>query len=394
MAFITDELSLSGWLANYIDYWKTQSDCPKVFHLASGLTLLASACGSNVIFPGFGGITQWPNLYTLLIAPSGFYRKSTAVRMASKLATELDDTLVLQGEDTREQLLTRLKNNPTLFMPIDEFASSLDLWSREYMAGMKSLIVDLYDPKETYTRQTMKEKILIRRPAINILAGSTIDWLRDKLTEGDLRGGLMGRFLLFPGQHKEEDKGLVVAEPGREAKLVEFLKPLTEYRHAVPVDFSKIREPFNKWLHATESEIEKTMSAELIGFQSRIGNHTLKLIVLICISEYGVKEDKYIPDQKCLDQATMLSTWILKQSEQMAMTGFTKNKNEIIIQKLIGMARQNGGIERSTALRSMHITSKEFDQIIRTVIDRGEILIENVKLKNTTKTVYKVKEVL
>jgi len=83
---IVDELSLSpdSFLGMYISFGQSLTDTPVEFLLGGGLTTLATACGSRVIFPGFGGQRLWPNLYTLLIAPSGFYRKSTASGHSSR----------------------------------------------------------------------------------------------------------------------------------------------------------------------------------------------------------------------------------------------------------------------------------------------------------------------
>ena len=73
-----------GWLSEYLGYARKLTDAPLSFHLAAGLVALAGAVGSRVSWTG-GGKEQWPNLYALLLAPSGLYRKSTSVDLGCGL---------------------------------------------------------------------------------------------------------------------------------------------------------------------------------------------------------------------------------------------------------------------------------------------------------------------
>jgi hypothetical protein len=257
------------------------------------------------------------------------------------------------------------------------------------MQGMREIVVDLYDPHFEYTRQTQKEKIVIKRPAVNIIAASTIDWLREKLSEGDMRGGLMGRFLLFPGMRKQESKGLVLDTHKDDREwLIGFLRMIHQQERSW-VDLVDIRQPYNTWLTDIEKSIEININPELIGFQSRIGNHALKLLVLFTVSGVG-PVPKYQPQTDDLNRACILAHWLMEQAQQLAMTGFTKSKTELQVQKLIQMAARNGGIDRSTALQNMHMTSQEFDRVVATAVDRAEIAVERIKKANHIVTVYAI----
>src|SRR3990167_11174667 len=111
---IVEQIELQGFLKDYLAFASTVTDAPEEFHLGAGLTALSTACCSRIIYPGFGGRRQWPNLYTLLIAPSGLFRKSTAVGIAEDLITEVDSSLILSGEQSREKFLSLLKTNPNV----------------------------------------------------------------------------------------------------------------------------------------------------------------------------------------------------------------------------------------------------------------------------------------
>lgn len=376
---IVEKISPTGFIAEYITYCQTLTDAPVEFHLGAGLTALSTACGSNVIYPGYGGRSQWPNLYTLLIAPSGLYRKSTAVGIAEDLIAKVDSSLILSGEQSREKFLAILKDSPNVLYPISEFSAVLSMWNRDYAQGFKEIVTDLFDCRNEYARQTLRDgKVIIAKPALNILAASTADWLREKLTEGDLRGGLMGRFIMIPGVNKGEDPGLNVS-PNTIIKesMIHFLKQIRLLQKSF-VDVKPILEDYNEWAKRTEQKITQVFNPDIIGFQSRLASHTLKLAVLFTISEYGALP-KYTINLDNLQRAITLSQWLLEKATEMAATGFVKTKTEHLVQKLIGLASRNGGVAHSEAIRTMHISSREFDGVVRTAVERGEIRVEQEK---------------
>lgn len=385
MKSIIEKIELTGFLAEYLKYASSLTDAPLEFHLGAGLTALATICGSRIIYPGYGGRRQWTNLYTLLIAPSGLYRKSTAVGIAEDLIADVDTDLILSGEQSREKFLAVLKSSPNVLYPISEFAAVLAMWNRDYAQGFREIVVDLFDCRQEYSRQTLRDgKQTIHRPALNILAASTLDWLKEKLTEGDLRGGLMGRFIIIPGATKGEDTGLKLGyDKAKRAELVEFLKGIKELDQSW-VDVSQILDEYNEWVRKAEKELAKDYNPELLGFQSRLASHVLKLAVLLCVSEQPEPLGKYILNEDNLLNATTLGMWLIEQAVNLAETGFIKSKLELDVQKFLNLARRNGGVQRKDAIRIMHKTAREFDVIVQTSVEREEVRV--LKEKGATKT--------
>ncbi len=391
---IVAKVAPSGFLADYIKYCSDEkkgiTDAPREFALGAGLTALSTACGSRVVYPGFGGRQAWPNLYTLLIAPSGLYRKSTSVGIAEDLIRAANPDYIFKGTETRESFLSVLKERPNVMYVISEFAAVLGIWSRDYAVGTKEMVTDLYDNHEEYIRQTLKAgKQIVQRPAVNILAASTIDWLRERLTEGDLKGGLMGRFLLIPGKRKGKDRGLVpVGDAALRQSMLFFIKKLIAQPTAT-VDMSNLIESFNRWVADTEREVERHPNPDMVGFQSRIGAHCLKLAVLLCVSRNGASSH-YLMTSEDLAKAQILAKWLLHEAEVLAETGFVKSKFEVQVQKLLGLCKTNGGISRSDALRLLHTNVGDFSKIVDAATQRGEIKTEqrNTATKKTMVYTY------
>ena len=391
MKTIIDRIEPSGFLGDYISYASSLTDAPLEFHLGSGLTALSTACGSKIIYPGYGGRRQWPNLYTLLIAPSGLYRKSTSVGIAEDLIADVDVEMILSGEQSREKFLSLLKTTPNVMYPISEFAAVLSMWQRDYSQGFREIVVDLFDCRQEYSRQTLKDgKMTILRPALNILAASTLDWLKEKLTEGDLRGGLMGRFIIIPGATKGDDPGLNPNyDKAKRANLASYLKGIRTLNNSW-VDVSQILTEYNSWVRKAEAEMAKDFNPELLGFQSRLASHVLKLAVLLCVSDQPEPQKKYTLTSDNLHKATILGKWLIEQATTLASTGFIKSKVENNVQKLLDMGRRNGGVQRSQAMRIMHLSAREFETIVQTAVERGELRVERDRKARTNRAVFYV----
>ena len=391
MKTIIDRIEPSGFLGDYISYASSLTDAPLEFHLGSGLTALSTACGSKIIYPGYGGRRQWPNLYTLLIAPSGLYRKSTSVGIAEDLIADVDVEMILSGEQSREKFLSLLKTTPNVMYPISEFAAVLSMWQRDYSQGFREIVVDLFDCRQEYSRQTLKDgKMTILRPALNILAASTLDWLKEKLTEGDLRGGLMGRFIIIPGATKGDDPGLNPNyDKAKRANLASYLKGIRTLNNSW-VDVSQILTEYNSWVRKAEAEMAKDFNPELLGFQSRLASHVLKLAVLLCVSDQPEPQKKYTLTSDNLYKATILGKWLIEQATTLASTGFIKSKVENNVQKLLDMGRRNGGVQRSQAMRIMHLSAREFETIVQTAVERGELRVERDREARTNRAVFYV----
>jgi len=378
-----------GWLTSYVDYCNEITDSPLIFNAMAGITVLAAAAGANISFRGFGGIETWCNLYTLLIAPSGNFRKSTSLAIARRILQDADRTLVLSNEYSREAFLSNLKDQPNAIMFLTEFSANLASWSKEYNVGFKEILTELFDPVYIYKRKLQKGDIEINRPALNILAASTADWLMERLTSGDLRGGFVGRFLICGATSKERWMGLAEDKSDRawEEMLGQYLRLVCEMKHTT-VDLKGIRDKFNLWLHNLENS--QTITSEMIGFISRIGTHTLKLAILFMLSKSMQKNEICINpslDHDSLDRAQYFIERILEGVKDLTENTLVFSKTE---QQLQGMLRRigNSGIEHSQLLKLSHMKKEEFNRMIETLAERQEISRKIVKTGGKPQTVY------
>ena len=385
----------AGFIEKYLSFASGLTDACPEFHLGVALTCLSSCIGSKVIYPDYGGDRRWPNLYTLLLGPAGISRKTTCVKMGQRIVNLVEPDLIADGIETKEKFLSYLKDQPSILWPIYEFSTVLGGWQRSYADGYKELVTDIFDPLDKRHRRILGNKkegtpstIVIEKAAVNILAASTVDWLKDKLTEGDLRGGLMGRFLIFPHGIKQVDPGLnPLVDKAKQTALIDYLKSIKNMGNSW-VEISNVKDTFNKWDKKIQKKITADYNPDTVGFQARVPSHALKLSVLLCVSESPEPLPKYILTPAQLEKGIMLAEWLMEQMFEIAETGFDKSKTEGLIQKMLALSRRNGGIQRTDALQRMHLSAREFDQMIQTIVERGQIKIEEPKHSTKLVTWY------
>lgn len=368
----------NGWLGEYVYYAGELTDSPPIFHLAVGLSMLATACGSRVIFRGGGGRWYWPNLYILFVAPSGLMRKSTSIEIGLNLLRKADPEVIIPNETSREEFLRILSIKPEGLIRESEFASALARYHRDYMGGFKELITDLYDPYVEYRRQIKGregtgEKLIIKKPALNYLAASTVEWLIDSLTENDLRSGFLARFLVFPATSKGKWVSfLSEAEEDVESRLVDLLMGLRRL-HEVRVSYREVLKPFNVWVREMES-VGDVAQPEIVGFYARLALHCAKLAALLEISSSGLR-DHYTISEENFDRAAKLMEWLRDRYAELLEQKLVFSREERVMQKILDLIRKDGKLEWGRALRGAHLKAGDFDRYVSTLVQRGEVKV-------------------
>ena len=79
---LIENVANEGFLKSYVDYATKQTDTPKLFHLFTGLAIVGASLG-NKVFVRAWGKNIYSNLWIVTVAPSGFYRKSTAINLGT-----------------------------------------------------------------------------------------------------------------------------------------------------------------------------------------------------------------------------------------------------------------------------------------------------------------------
>jgi predicted transcriptional regulator len=245
------DLKLPAWLEQYLDWaGTTGSQTPMIFHQAAGLWLLSVAIGRRLYGEAPWGVRIFPNMYAMLIASTTFYRKSTAFKLAEQVARQAIPHMLMPTPGSPErfqealagrlpgnfdQLTSTQKERLTKATPFaaqrgllkDEVAGLFGAINRkEYMVGMKDLLMELYDCPDFSDKDTQSGLTSVENAALSILGVTTPAGLAAAVSDADWDNGLLIRFaLLTPEPDYEERPPADVYQPVPQA-LVEGLRAL------------------------------------------------------------------------------------------------------------------------------------------------------------------------
>lgn len=385
-ARLGDALPREGWLADYLKVVTPMTDAPPEFHLISGMCALATAAG-NRLYTESWGQNVFPHLWAVLVAPSSFWRKSTAIGQAERMLhaagrAEGAPGLVFPSDFTREKLVKLLAEQPSGFMAQKEFGGFLSLLGREYMSGSKEMLTDLYDGPDVYIRALQKEVVEVRRPALTLLGATTLDWLESKITDGDLRGGFLARFLFVTARQKSSPKGMTTTTPEQRhefARLATFVRGMAELPPTEVTFSPDAQELLNEWALGWEAEVGGTHHpSDLSGFAVRLQTYALKFAMIYRLSAvYREQGAAHLVDEAAVHAAiaycrTLWSSVAGLIDDQIAITKDAKELRRV--RAIVG-----SGITRSEALKLSKMRAREFDQLVGTLIEAG--LVSQVKTK-------------
>ena len=246
-------MKLPDWLERYMAWaGATGNQTPLIFHQAAGLWLLATAVGRRLYGESPWGVRIYPNLYLMLVAGTTFYRKSTAYKLAESVARAAIPHMLMptpgSPERFQEALAGRMPSNFDKLPKVQQerltrgqpFAAQRGLLKdevsglfgainkRDYMVGMKDLLMELYDCPDYFDKDTQTGLNVVENAALSILGVTTPASLGSAISAGDWDNGLLVRFaLLMPEPDYAERPASPVYQPAP-AGLIDDLRQLHE----------------------------------------------------------------------------------------------------------------------------------------------------------------------
>lgn len=193
---VDDVIPNAGFIRHYVDYASKCTDAPALYHVASAVSIVSVAVADHVYLsldPSTDSKVTL-NLWTLVVGRSSMDRKSTAVNLAGEILSQALPERIAPVSGSVEGFFEFLSEQPTAIIIASELAALLDQMEASYWRQGRSLLMDLYDARSSYTRKLKgKEPLVINEPRICMLAASALALLDQTTRQVDWSGGFLAR---------------------------------------------------------------------------------------------------------------------------------------------------------------------------------------------------------
>ena len=278
------------WIDGFVEYTEN-SEPPITFRMWTAISCVAAVLRRKCVLP-WGSLTFYPNMYVVLVAPSGKARKGTAMGPGQKFLRELEVRMTAEAI-TRESLIRELANTKDSYIDEGEQLiphSSMTIFSKELTVflgyqnhQLMSDLTDWFDCDDhwVYRTKTQGEDI-IEGVWVNLIGATTPSLIQTSMSLEAIGGGLTSR-MIFVYEHK---RGKSVALPmltkddlELREKLLRDLERISLLQGNFTVDDSFIG-PWVPWYEAQEDN-PPFNDNRFAGYFERRAMHCLKLCMIL-----------------------------------------------------------------------------------------------------------------
>lgn len=187
------------WIAAYLDTVVPRSEAPERFHFWVGASIIGGALRRRV-YIDMEAFKWYPNFFIVLVGPPGTVKKSTTINVGARLLRKVPNINFGSDITTWEAFMDEVEQAVDMFAEGDPSAKlSLDSEAADTRAityvisewgtfldpqnyQMINMLTELYDGKSDIPlkKNTKTQgKNTIPNPFVNMITGTTPDWMRD-----------------------------------------------------------------------------------------------------------------------------------------------------------------------------------------------------------------------
>jgi hypothetical protein len=382
---------LTDWLDNYLQYTEN-SESPLSYHVWCGLSVIAGALQRRVYLPWGLGRVIYPNLYVVLVGPSGRTRKGVAIGIAKDFLKKVPGiTVTPESSSGRQAMIIAMKRALTNFQDgsdgkikfhcaVTAFSEELSVFLGQRDIAYLSNLTDWYDSKDDWEYETIgRGKDSLQGLCLNLIGGTAPDWIQSMIPQEAVGGGFTSRIIFIV----EEKKRKLVPEytpTEAELELAEVLQRDLERISQLSGEMSfdpLAKQLYIDWYVKQDIDLNNDKPAindiRFRGYCERRATHLQKLMIL-CSASRG--DDMVITAQDFERAVAML----LSAESTMGKTfgGLGKARNSDAAESVLDFIKSMGITTRRVILQKFHrdIDATTLSDIEATMTQMGVVRIK------------------
>ena len=387
---------LEDWLDGYVHYAEN-SEPPKIFHPWIGISMLAGALGRKV-HTSLGFETLYPNLYIILLAPSGC-RKSTAINIGRQIMAPIAGIKIGAQATTREMLIKDMAESMVSYEDADgiafhssftQVASELHVFLRKANVELLADMCSWYDCESPWENRTKTSGIdTINGICLNLIAATAPEYMPSMFPIEAIGGGATAR-MIFVVAHTisrlDPDPKLTKGQIGLGQTLVNDLEQI----NMIVGEYTKTKEAqeyYNSW-YVKQGKNPPLKDPRFLRYCARRGAHIHKLSMVCAASRYNTT----VIELQDLQRAIKLLELVERKMEQ-AFEGVGESRYVYEMMLIMRYFEAHGRVTDRELIEALYrdVDALTMDIVLRTLILMGKIKVEETLESGIT--VYNVLQI-
>lgn len=367
---------LVGEIARWIH---TASYAPrKEFSYACALSMVACLTGT---YCTFGSRKSKMNLYLCMVGGTGTGKNEAMDNMALLLSATDAKDCIMDFPASESALRRQLSLNPNVLIRADELAHKFEsMRGNANGSGLGKMVLEMYNgarlPPKPYADEK-KSLEAVENPYVQILGGTT-GKVWEVLRTENMEDGTLNRFLFvcLPGTVEYNRNHYPSAEIpngllnklnayfrcGRMHDLIGYDRPGFERK----VTFS---DEVGTAIQKLDRAIWELQQKDYGSLYSRFVQNTMKISALLALSD-----GKKVVTLDYFEQARRFVKWCVANTHYQIKANMADSNFERQEKKLIArLEKQKGKMSVRDAYRHMHITRREMEELLATLVLGGVI---------------------
>lgn len=283
---------LTDWKKAYLEY-VDETEPPILYKEWSAISIIASAL-QRKSFIRFGTYEFFPNMYIVLVGPSGRCRKSKAMEPGRDLLNKINVNLapdatsqvalISELEDSIVSGMTDRAGNPIpAHCSLTVYSMELTVFLSYNNPDLLTYLTNWYDcdPKFRYKTQGRGNQI-VENVWVNLFGATTPELIASSLPRDTVGGGLASRIIFVYESKKGKSISLTRMKQPDEAKYENLVHDLQEINlmhggFEIDKDFDI---EFTKWYEEEEYQYS-IEDPRFSGYKERRATHIIKLCMIL-----------------------------------------------------------------------------------------------------------------